>query len=324
MNVKWLCALVIVLIIGGIVVFNALKKNAGTAGKSADSKPAANETGENDIVLPAAQSNSGESMIIDHSCVKLDQIPVQWIEKAKADLHIAYGHTSHGSQITSGLLGLTAFKGSPYIYKSGSPAGSLDLRDNPFSGNVDLGAPDNVTWATVTREYLNQNPSVNVVMWSWCGQLSGCSTDYVNNYLTLMQQLEADFPRVTFIYMTGHLDGSGESGKLAQNNKIIRDFCIGHNKFLYDFADIESYNPDGLYFGDKYANDACDYDSDGDLMADKNWAIEWQDTHQQGVDWYTCTTAHSQSVNGNMKAYAAWWLMARMAGWDGLTAAEPH
>jgi hypothetical protein len=254
---------------------------------------------------------SVQPVIADHTSIKLDQIPVEWIEKARTDLHIAYGHTSHGSQIITGLLGLTQFKGSPYLYGSDLP-GSLDLRDTPFGDGsyMDLGQPDNKTWAKETRTYLQNHPDINVVMWSWCGQLSSADDQYVSAYLSLMQALETEFPDVVFVYMTGHLDGTGDMGTLALNNTKIREYCKENGKVLYDFADIESYNPDGLYFGDKYANDACDY-------TDGNWAIEWQNTHREGVDWYACSSEHSQPVNANMKAYAAWWLMARLAGWAG-------
>ena len=81
------------------------------------------------------------------------------------------------------------------------------------------------------------------------------------------------------------------------------------------FADIESYDPDGDYFGDKLVNDACDYDSNGDGIRDKNWAVDWQNAHPG--ERYDCASAHSQPLNANMKAYAAWWLWARLAGWDG-------
>jgi len=33
----------------------------------------------------------------------LKSIPIEWIEEAKKSLNIAYGHTSHGSQLTSGM-----------------------------------------------------------------------------------------------------------------------------------------------------------------------------------------------------------------------------
>lgn len=273
--------------------------------------------------VSAENSANNKSIVANHDSIKLERIPSVWIEKAKKNLHIAYGHTSHGSQIISGLLGLTEFKKNPYIYKKESAVNSLDLRDNPFSATyLDLGQPDNKTWALETRKYLNENKDINVVMWSWCGQLSSASKRYVENYLSMMQKLDKQYPWVTFVYMTGHLDGSGEKSTLARNNKRIREFCINNGKVLYDFADIESYDPDGKYFGDKYANDACDYGSNFlGRKPDKNWAKEWQDTHKAGVDWYQCESAHSQPINANMKAYAAWWLLARLAGWDEIPAA---
>ena len=67
---------------------------------------------------------------------------------------------------------------------------------------------------------------------------------------------------------------------------------------------------------DKDADDNCDYDSDGNGSRDKNWAIDWQNSHTINVDWYDCSPAHSQALNGNLKAYASWWLWAKLSGWD--------
>ncbi|MEJ2507811.1 MAG: T9SS type A sorting domain-containing protein, partial [Ignavibacteriaceae bacterium] len=47
--------------------------------------------------------------------------------------------------------------------------------------------------------------------------------------------------------------------------------------------------------------------------------VDWQNSHTENIDWYNCSTAHSQSLNGNLKAYAAWYLWASLAGWDGIT-----
>ncbi|MBT8378419.1 MAG: T9SS type A sorting domain-containing protein [Ignavibacteria bacterium] len=119
--------------------------------------------------------------------------------------------------------------------------------------------------------------------------------------------------------MTGHLDGTGLNGNLHIRNNQIRDYCNANNKILYDFADIETWDPDFTYFGNKIPNDNCDYDSDGNLIRDSNWAIEWQNAHIEGVDWYNCPSAHSQPLNANQKAYAAWWLWSRLAGWNPIT-----
>jgi hypothetical protein len=257
---------------------------------------------------------SFNNMIIDHNCTKLGSIPSEYIAAAKQILHIAYGHTSHGSQLTTGMTGLVTFKGNTYAWNNGGTDGALDLHDYAMSG--DLGNPDRTSWADRTRTYLNSNPDVNVIIWSWCGQVSSATETDINTYLNLMSDLESDFPDVKFVYMTGHLDGTGLTGNLHLRNEQIRNYCKGNDRILYDFADIESYNPDGTYFGDKKPNDACAYDTNSDGTPDGNWAVEWQNSHNQGVDWYSCSSAHSEPLNANMKAYAAWWLWARLAGWD--------
>jgi len=256
-----------------------------------------------------------EEGMIDHYATDLSAIPSEWLTKARSDLHIAYGHTSHGSQITDGMTGLVSFRGRDYAWNNGGTGGALDLHDYAMPG--DLGNPDYTQWAAETRSYLSVNPDVNVIMWSWCGEVSSATEADINTYLSLMTGLEEDFPGVTFIYMTGHLDGTGVNGNLHRRNEQIRDYCMANHKFLYDFADIESYDPEGAYYTDKWANDGCYYDNDNNGSLESNWAIRWQDSHTEGVDWYSCGAAHTQPLNANMKAYAAWNLWARVAGWDG-------
>ncbi len=280
---------------------------------------------ENDPKL----STYNQYISADHNIVnqiRLNQISDSKIELAKEKLRIAYGHTSHGSQLTTGMSGLPEFKEA-----NGGTEGLYDWKDVSNWDNVeeevlniadrftseanDLGNPNREQWATATRNYLN-NPSntvVNVVIWSWCGQVSSASEEDINTYLSLMNSLENDYPEVIFVYMTGHVDGNGEEGNLYIRNGQIRDYCEQNKKILYDFADIESYDPDGNYYGDKAVNDNCDYDSDGNGSRDSNWALNWQNAHTESVDYYSCSAAHSQALNGNLKAYAAWWLWVHLA-----------
>jgi hypothetical protein len=267
-----------------------------------------------------------QAIIIDHNCAKLEPIPESAIQQAKSNLHIAYWHTSHGSQLTEGmkslrdltLTNLVGYKGDIYDWNNGGAGGAMDLEDK-YEG--DLGHNGDLAWERTTRAFLADadNSDVNVIMWSWCGGASDNTEAGINAYLNAMDQLEIDFPNVKFVYMTGHLDGSGEAGNLNVMNQLIRDYCTQNNKVLYDFADIESYDPDGNYFLDKRANDNCDYDSNGNGTRDANWATEWQTAHTENIDWYTCSAAHSQPLNGNLKAYAAWWLWAKLAGWGAVS-----
>jgi hypothetical protein len=253
-------------------------------------------------------------MIIDHDQANLDDLDAGDVELAKARLHIAYGHTSHGSQLTTGMAGLVTFKGNLYAFNNGGSDSTLDLRDKPFSGASDLGNPNRTAWAAATRTYLDSHSDINVIIWSWCGQVSSADSNDIVTYLTLMDALENDYPQVYFVYMTGHLDGGGEDGNLNQRNEQIREFCKNNNKILYDFAEIESYDPDGnTNYMKLLANDQCYYDSDDNGSRDANWAVNWQRTHEEGVVWYSCSSAHSQPLNANMKAYAAWHLWCKIA-----------
>jgi hypothetical protein len=252
-------------------------------------------------------------LIADHTATGLNRIPLYWIERAKASLRLSYGHTSHGSQIVTGLSVLMAdplYSATHRFNTNGAvTAGVLSLADYTPSG--DLGAPDRTTWASLTRNYLNTpGNNRNVVLWSWCGQAGTASQGEITTYLTLMNQLENDFPSVTFIYMTGHLDGSGVAGNLNQRNEQIRSYARANNKVLFDFADIESYDPDGNAFLSRGADDGCNY-SGG------NWAAQWCAAHPGSSLCSSCSCAHSESLNCNMKARAFWWLLARLAGWSG-------
>lgn len=297
------------------------------------------------ILLASKQENTEipkpvEAVVIDHTSIDLSDIPVEWIDKARRCLHIAYEHTSHGSQITVSMSGLANWKGDTYAWNKGGTGGALDLHDHAISpwkwsdlGNIrDPSLPFQESydaWADLTRTYLDSHNGVNVVVWSWCGQVSYATEADIDTYLTAMNSLERDYPDVRFVYMTGHLDGTGLTGNLHLRNEQIRDFCRANKKILFDFADIETYDRDGIYYGDKYPTDGCSYDYDGDgvtevtgdpdlpVDGDKNWALDWQDTHTVNVDWFNTPAGHTQPLNGNMKAYAAWHLWARIAGWDG-------
>ena len=186
----------------------------------------------------AFQTIFAQGIIADHTCTDITAIPEYWIEQAKSTLHIGYGHTSHGSQITTGMAGLVGFangggKGLShpdgiFAWNNGGTDGALDLEegDGYGTGWLDHDCGYYPNWVTETTEYLDSplHSDVNVIMWSWCGQASGkTESTMLSDYLTPMTNLEITYPGVTFVYMTGHADGSGETGNLHLRNQQIRN-----------------------------------------------------------------------------------------------------
>jgi hypothetical protein len=278
----------------------------------------------------------GGDRFVTHDDALIADLDENAIERAKAELHVVYQHTSHGSQLVTGMNSLASYPdyGDRYAWSDAGEGAALDLDDNGIPADVaDLSQGDyeddagDTPWAIGTRTLLDdpENAHVNVVMWSWCSINGHDAQRYVDN----MEKLIAQYPDVTFVFMTGHAEGDGEDmteNGVHYNNQLIRKHCRDHNRWLYDFADIEARDPDGNYYWDAAMRDNLDYDGG-------NWAVEWiaanpehdyaRLTTGEGVEGFDGTSgcAHSNSpaeanLNCAMKGVAAWSLFARLAAQD--------
>ena len=269
--------------------------------------------------------NSG--FVVDEKSIDLESIPENYIGKAKSSLHIGYGHTSHGSQLTSGMNAIESyFENGKYDWSHSGGEGKLHLFEGSSYGegylDHDCGYDG---WDDKTREYLNDHPGCNVIIWSWCGQVN--SVELQEHYLDPMSTLEQEYSDVKFVYMTGHLEGLGQNGSLRRANDEIRDFCSANNKILFDFARIERFDPDmDVDYQQHNADDACNYDDPEG--GSSNWADNWLSENPghllANIAQHCSSCAHSRSLNCVKKGVACWYLWARIAGWDGSTSIEDN
>jgi len=189
-----------------------------------------------------------------------------------------------------------------------------------------------------SRNFLDDpvNADFNVIMWSWCN-IGG--HDVEGNYLPGMTSLISEYglggtkigtgpgqraKPVHFILMTGHANtganagGSGTRPK-EQADRII-EYCNDNSVFCLDYYNIDTHDMD-----DNYWEDAGDNGQSGDYGG--NFYEDWQNSHTLGTEWYenknnpggavALGSHNTQHITANRKAYAMWWILARLAGWDG-------
>ena len=59
--------------------------------------------GGSDPTGPGPDPQPGGGFVVDHLCTDISEIPGAWVDSAQAGLFVHYAHTSHGSQLVTGL-----------------------------------------------------------------------------------------------------------------------------------------------------------------------------------------------------------------------------
>jgi len=296
--------------------------------------------------------------VIDHRHTDLSQIPDEFITAAKQNLKIRYFRRSHGSHIdTGGMDALRTYYASLNKYQYSK----YDFAKNDnnflyFSTQWASLDKENTTWVQITTDYLDNpaNADINVVMWAWSSDFYLCSAQ---QYLDDMETLIAKYGPggtagravpITFIFQTACGQRVAErNSKVYEGNQLIRLHCNTHSRILFDFNDLECYDPDGNYFGDgnpdgsytseRMLNDDLAYISSnpgGSIYTNsRNWGIDWMNAHptselaklaadnictvcEHSMGTFQGETKDNSRLHCVLKGRAAWWMWAVLAGWE--------
>ena len=256
-----------------------------------------------------------QEIIVDATSTNISDIPADWISVVK-NMTLHHTGQSHGRQVPHGLSNLEN-QNSTYDQtqsEGGIPAGNglkitRGQRTSYNSYTVSVGPEEfwrgdsglDYTRRTLDYHFANGN-TIDASLHTWCWHLRSWSASQVEDYFTSMEQLESEYPDVIFIYMTDTCDKSGSSGyNRFLRNEQIRKYCRENNKVLFDFADLESWSADGSH------QNTYSYGGTSNIpLIHSDWesGSYYDDGH---INEAACT----------MKAKAMWWLLARIAGWDG-------
>lgn len=269
---------------------------------------------------PVTQDPVQKSQIIaDHTVVdKYDQIPQQYIDEVKK-MWLSYAGESHSAGIRDGLEALEAIdpayavsiteSGTPEAYTTSHLRASRATwgdRNNETGWIYSYGESDwftNSTGISRTKagiSYCKANDlTISAIGFGWCWDNGISFDDYISATQEYVDYCEDSIDTKVF-FTSGTVDTyTGEEGYIKHlGYELIREYVkTDSTLILFDYADILCYND---------AGELETYTWDG-----HTYPVIHPDNEKGGY------TAHI-GMNGAVRlSKAMWWMLARIAGWDG-------
>ena len=266
-------------------------------------------------------------IIADHTVVdKFEDIPQEYIDMVK-EMWLVYAGESHSAAIRTGLTLLESVDSrfQVNVTESGTPEAytSSHLRASRTTwGDVShstgwiygYGEEDWFTSSTAIDRtkagitYCNtHNLEIAAIGFGWCWDPGINSTSEFETYIEATKEYIAHCASSSMdtkvFFTTGTVDGSTATGETGYEKylgyKQIRDSVRANStRILFDYADI-----------------LC-YDDDSETPNTTTWS---------GNDYPIITTTnslpeqtgHISNAGALRLARAMWWMLARIAGWDG-------
>jgi len=232
-------------------------------------------------------------ILVDHGCTDPKKIPLSHLDKARS-LRILFGHQSVGGNLLSGLEELASADEKRYSMERSSDPGS----DWKGLGEFEVGENENPRGKIdhfarkLSKDGFGKR--TDVAMMKLCyvdfGESEEDAPALFRRYRDTMETLERDFGKVRLVWWTAPLADSGNRARHAYN-QLIREHCSAKKRILFDIADLECHDPkDRRHVEDGVPRLYSGYTDDG---------------------------GHLNEIARRRVAGSFWWLLARIAGWDG-------
>lgn len=268
--------------------------------------------------------NSPGQIIANHMIVdRFDDIPQEYINKVK-EMWLVYAGESHAAAIRYGLVYLEEIDNKYQVYSKNSGIPLLYTNQYLRVSRATWGDIKNSSgwvygygeedWFTselaITRTkagitYCNSNGyDISAFGFGWCYDNAMNSGDDIDKYLSATQEYidycTKNGYNTKMFFTTGPVDGY--SGEASYNNylrwKQIRDYVSSNPLVIFfDYADI-------LCFDDNGAPTTTSWN--GHTFPSISPTNE-----------FPTQTGHISNVGAIRLAKAIWWMLARIAGWDG-------